>query len=59
MISWSSIMEKMSTLPDETIHITPKCVMHLHGHWNKMVPLTKLSILVDLNNRTKFRNYTY
>jgi len=28
-------MEKMNTLPNETIHITSKCIMHLHDHRNK------------------------
>jgi hypothetical protein len=27
-----SIMEKMNTLLNKTIHITPGCVMHLHDH---------------------------
>jgi hypothetical protein len=35
MTSRSFIMEKMNTLLDETIHIMPKCVVHLHGHQNK------------------------
>jgi hypothetical protein len=52
----SSIVEKMSTLPIETIHIMPECVVHLHGHQNKVVPLMKPSILVDLNNSTKFHS---
>jgi hypothetical protein len=39
------------------IQITPKCYMHLHGHWNKMVPLKKPSTFVDLNNGAKFYNY--
>jgi hypothetical protein len=52
-------MEKKSTLPDEMIHITPKCTMHFHGHWNKMVPLLKPSTLADFNNGVKFYNYTY
>ncbi len=59
MIFRSSIMEKTSTLLDETIHITPGCVVHLHGNWNKMVPFMKPFILVDLSNGTKFRNCTY
>jgi hypothetical protein len=36
-----SIMEKTGTFPNETIHIMPGGVMHLHGNWNKMVPLMK------------------
>ncbi len=51
-------MEKMSTLPYETIHIMPECVMPLHGHRNKVVPLMKPFILVDLSNVAQFRNYT-
>jgi hypothetical protein len=59
MIFWSSIMERTSTLPNETIHITPKCVVHLHDYQNKMVPFMKLSIFEDLNNDIKFHSYTY
>jgi hypothetical protein len=51
-------MEKMGTLHDETIHIMHGCVVHLHGHRNKMVPLLKPSIFVDFNNDTKFCNCT-
>ncbi len=58
MPSRLSIMEKIGTFPDETIHITPRCVVHFHGHQNKVVPFMKPSILVDLNNHTKFRSYT-
>ncbi len=58
MISRSSIVEKTSTFSIETIHITPKCVVHFHGHWNKMVLLLKPSIFVDLNNGAKFCNCT-
>jgi hypothetical protein len=39
-------MKKTNTLLDETIHITPECNVHLHGHQNKMVPLMKPSIFV-------------
>ncbi len=52
----SSIMEKTSTLLDEMIHITPKCVVHLHGHRNKMVALMKPFILADLSDGAKFCN---
>jgi hypothetical protein len=52
-------MEKISTLPNEIIHIIFGCAMHLHGHRNKMVPLMKPSILADLNYDVKLRNYTY
>jgi hypothetical protein len=54
----SFFVEKMSTLLDETIHITLACVVHLHGHWNKMVPLMKPFILADINNNVKFHNCT-
>jgi len=47
-------MEKMSTFPDEMIHIMFRCVMHFHGHQNKMMPF----ILVDFNNGIEFYNYT-
>ncbi len=46
----------MGTLLDEMIHIMPGCIVHLHGHWNKMVPLVKPSILGNLNNGIKFCN---
>jgi hypothetical protein len=59
MTSWSFIVKKMGTFLDETIHIIPKCVMHLHGHQNKVVPFMKPFILVDLNNGAKFCNYIY
>lgn len=38
-----SIMEKMGTLPNETIHIILECAMHLHDHQNKVMPLMKPS----------------
>jgi hypothetical protein len=50
-------MEKMGTLPNETIHITLGCIVHLHGHQNKIVPLMKPFILVDLNDGIKFHIY--
>jgi hypothetical protein len=50
--------KKTSAFPNETIHIVPKCIVHLHGHQNKVVPLVKPSILVDFNNGIKFHNYT-
>ncbi len=52
-------MEKMNTLPHETIHIMPRCVMHLYGHRKKVVPLLKPFIFMDLSNGIKFRNCTY
>jgi hypothetical protein len=54
----TSILEKMGMFPNETIHIPPRCTVHLHGHQNKVVPFMKPSILVDLSNGTKIRNYT-
>jgi hypothetical protein len=54
MTFWLSIVEKTSTFLDEMIHITPRCAMHLHGHWNKVAPLMNPSIFVDLSNGTKF-----
>jgi hypothetical protein len=52
-------MGKMGKLLDETIHIMLECVVHLHGHRNKVVPFTKASILADLSNGVKFYNCTY
>ncbi len=45
-----SIVEKMGTFHNETIHIMPKCTLHLHGHQNEMVPFMKPSIFADLSN---------
>ncbi len=59
MTSQSSIMEKKGIIPNETIYITPKCIVHLHGHRNKMAPLMKPFILTNLSNGIKFRHYTY
>ncbi len=59
MTSQSSIVEKTNTLVDETIHIMLECIVHLHGHWNKVVPFLKPSILTNFNNGIKFNNYTY
>ncbi len=42
MTSRLSIVKKTSTFLDEKIHITLECVVHFHGHQNKMVPLMKL-----------------
>jgi hypothetical protein len=56
---WSSILKKTNTLPDQTIHITPMCIVHLHGHRNNVVSFMKHFILANLNNDTKFHNYTY
>jgi hypothetical protein len=52
-----SIVEKMGTFRNETIHIMPKCAMHLHGHHNEMVPFMKPLIFTDLSNRVKFCSY--
>jgi len=59
MTFWLSIMEKMDAFPNEKIHITPECIMHFHGHQNKVVPFMKPSIFTNLNNGTRFCNYTY
>jgi len=59
MSSQLFIMEKTNTLFDEMIHIMYGCVVHLHGHQNKMVSFMKSSILVDLSNGVKFCNCTY
>jgi hypothetical protein len=59
MTFWSSIVEKTGTFLDETINITLECTMHLHGHRNKVVPLMKPFILVDIKNGVKFCNHTY
>jgi len=52
-------MEKTSTFFDGTIHILLRCVVHLRGHRNKMVPFMKPFIFVDFSNGTKFCNYIY
>jgi hypothetical protein len=59
MSSQLFILEKTSNLLDETIHIMLGCVMHLHGHRNKMVPFLKPSIFVDLDNGARFRSCNY
>jgi len=59
MTFWSSIVEKIGTLPDETIYIMFECIVYLHGHRNKLVDFMKSSILVDLSNGAKFHSYTY
>ncbi len=51
-------MEKTSTLFVEMIHIMPECVVHLYDHQNKVMPLIKPSIFVDLNNGVKFHSCT-
>jgi hypothetical protein len=58
MTSQSYIMERTSTLPNERIHITLMCVVHFHGHRNKMMPLMKLPVLVNLSSYAKFHNCT-
>jgi len=40
-----SNVEQTSTFPNEMIHIMPRCIVHLHGHQNNMVPLIKLLYL--------------
>jgi hypothetical protein len=56
MTSQLSIVEKMNTLPNETIHTTFGCTVHLHGYWNKMMPFMKPFTLAYFNNDVKFRN---
>lgn len=53
MTSQLSIVKKTSMFLDKTINIMHKCVIHLHGHLNKVVPHIKPSILMDLGNDTK------
>jgi hypothetical protein len=55
----SSIVEKMNTFFGEVIHIMPKCVVHLHGHQNEMMPLMKPIILMNLNDGIKCHNYIF
>jgi hypothetical protein len=57
MISKSSTLEKMGTFPNEMIHITPRRVVHFHGHRNEIVFFMKPFIFVDFNNGAKFCNY--
>jgi len=59
MTSQSSIMEEMGTLFDEMIHVMPGFTVHLHGHWNKMVPFMKPFTFVDVSNGIKFHICTY
>ncbi len=54
MILENFIVRKLSTFLNTTIHITPTCNVHLHGHQNKMVPLMKPSILANLNKALSF-----
>jgi hypothetical protein len=58
MTSWSSIVDKMGMLPDKTIHIMPECIVHLHGHRNKVMPFMKPFIFANFSNGAKFRNCT-
>jgi hypothetical protein len=53
MTSQLSLVKKTSMFLDKMIHITHKCAIHLHGHLNKMVPLIKHFILMDLSNDAK------
>jgi hypothetical protein len=59
MISQFSIVKNTSTFPNKMFHITFECVVHLHGHWSKVEPLIKSSILANFNNGVKFHSYTY
>ncbi len=58
MTSQLSIVEKMNTLFNGTIHTMFGCVVHLHGYRNRVMPLMKPSTLVNFSNSVKFRNYT-
>ncbi len=58
MTSQFSIMEKMSTFLNKTIHIMLKYIVHLHDHKKKMMFFMKPSILANLSNDAKFHNYT-
>jgi hypothetical protein len=49
----------MDTFPNEMIHITHGCDVHLHGHQNNVMPLMKSSILANFSNDAKFRHYTH
>jgi hypothetical protein len=53
------LLWKKQTFFDEMIHIMHGCIMHLHGHRNKVVPLVKPFILSNINNGAKFHNCTY
>jgi hypothetical protein len=48
------MVEKIGTLPNQMIHIMFKCVVHLHGHRNKVVPFMKPSIFANFSNSAKF-----
>jgi hypothetical protein len=51
-------MKKIGTLPNDAIHIPLGCVVHLHGHQNKVIPLMNPFIIADLSNDVKFCNCT-
>jgi len=59
----SSIMEKTNTLPNETIHITSKCIMHLRDHRNKWCPswnfLYVQILTTTLNSTTSIIAYKF
>ncbi len=59
MIFLLFIMEMTNTFLDEMIHITHKCIVHLHGHQSKMVPIMEPYILADFSNGIMFRRCTY
>jgi hypothetical protein len=59
MVFQLSIVTNTNVVPNQMICITLGCIVHLYGHWNKMMLLMKPFILVDLSNGTKFYNYTY
>ncbi len=58
MTSQLFTVEKIGTFPNETIHITPRFVVHFPGHQNKVVPLMKPYVLVDRSNGAKFHKCT-
>jgi hypothetical protein len=58
MTSQLFTVKKITTLPDETTHITLGFVVHFHGHQNKVVPLMKPYVLVDRSNGAKFHKCT-
>ncbi len=53
-MTFENSMKKTNTFLDKTIHITAGCNVHLHGLRNKMVPLLKPCILVNLNKALNF-----
>ncbi len=54
-LSW----KRWAHSPNETIHITLVCAVHLHGHQNNVMAFMKSSIFADIRNDVKFCHYTY